>query len=114
MESFSSFKRYKASGPDNFPADLLRIIGKQTKDSEEQNTYITVYTMSFNRILSGAQTPSQWKEATIIPVPKKGDLLNPNNYRGITLLNSTYKAFVHILDTRLSTFMDTTNQFVPE
>ena len=31
--------------------------------------------------------PSDWSDAILIPIPKKGDLSHYNNWRGISLLN---------------------------
>lgn len=42
-----------------------------------------------------------WKEAIIVPLHKKGDKLQCDNYRVILLLNSAYKIFVRILLKRL-------------
>ena len=37
---------------------------------------------------SYGKIPGEWKEGIIITMPKKGDLSNCSNWRGITLLNS--------------------------
>ena len=31
--------------------------------------------------------PQEWKDALILPIPKKGDLSSCNNWRGISLLD---------------------------
>ena len=38
-----------------------------------------------NRALEEGDTPSQWSELNIIPVPKSGSLTNCDNYRGISM-----------------------------
>ena len=43
------------------------------------------------------------------PVPKKGDLTDVNNYRGITLTSIFSKIYSHILDNRLRTWADDIN-----
>jgi len=38
-----------------------------------------------------------WKDAEIVPIPKKGNLKNYQNWRGISLLDVIRKLFRHIL-----------------
>jgi hypothetical protein len=43
----------------------------------------------------------EWKESVIVPIHKKGDKTECNNYRGISLLPTTYKILSNILLSRL-------------
>jgi hypothetical protein len=45
--------------------------------------------------------PEEWKESIIVPIHKKGDKTFCNNYRGISLLPTTYKILSNILLSRL-------------
>jgi len=45
--------------------------------------------------------PQEWKESIIVPIHKKGDKTDCNNYRGISLLPATYKILSNILLSRL-------------
>jgi sorting nexin-29 len=43
----------------------------------------------------------EWKESTVVPIYKKGDKTDCNNYRGISLLSTMYKILFNILLSRL-------------
>jgi len=43
----------------------------------------------------------EWKESIIVPIHKKGDKTDCNNYRGISLSPTTYKILSNILLSRL-------------
>jgi hypothetical protein len=51
------------------------------------------------------ELPDQWNEAIIVPVHKKGDEPDSNNYRMISLLSS-YKILSNILLSKLSPYRD--------
>ena len=47
-----------------------------------------------------------WKESIIVPIYKKGDKTDCNNYRGISLLPTTYRILSNILLSRLSSYTE--------
>ena len=47
------------------------------------------------------ELPEEWKESIIVPIYKKGDKTDSNNYRGISLLPTTYKILSTVLLSRL-------------
>jgi len=46
--------------------------------------------------------PEEWRTAIVIPMNKKGDRNNPDNYRGFSLLNTGYKIYSKIIAKRLT------------
>src|SRR5699024_3165023 len=59
-----------------------------------------------NEIWKGGGFPRQWTEGLIIPIHKKGDRHEVSNYRGITLLNTSYKLYAMILHEKLCRKLD--------
>nr|XP_037869231.1 uncharacterized protein LOC119628999 [Bombyx mori] len=50
--------------------------------------------------------PEEWNTAVICPLHKKGDVLDCQNYRGISLLNTAYKIFANVLFGKLKPFVE--------
>jgi hypothetical protein len=65
------------------------------------NLIVPFLTKLFNKLYDSRQFPSAWCKSVIIPLFKKGDENNPDNYRGISLLSIVSKVFTSILNTRL-------------
>ena len=56
---------------------------------------------NFNNIYNKKCFPKQWTKRIILPIHKKGDLKEPSNYRGITLVSCFGKLFTVIINERL-------------
>ncbi len=67
----------KATGPDGISATLLRECATELAPS---------LTELFAMSLAHGKVPSEWKRANVVPVPKKNDPSEINNYRPISLL----------------------------
>jgi hypothetical protein len=52
------------------------------------------------------ELPHHWKESIIVPIHKKGDETDCSNYRGISLLLTSYKILSNILLSRLIPYAD--------
>ena len=56
----------------------------------------------FNKIFESGIFPRQWSTGVIIPTNKRGDVNEPSNYRGVTLISCFGKLFNSILNDRLN------------
>ena len=68
---------------------------------EFKNVLIPIIHKLFNRIFSSGFFPRMWSKSVIVPILKKGDVSDPNNYRGISLVSCFCKLFTSILNQRL-------------
>ena len=65
------------------------------------------YTSFFNLIFETGILPEAWLEGIIKPIyNKKGDPLQPENYRHITILSCFGKLFTAVLNRRLNKFLN--------
>ncbi|CAH8515410.1 unnamed protein product [Schistosoma haematobium] len=90
-------KSGKAAGPDNIPAEALKA---------DVETTARILHILFNKIWDEEQVPKDWKEGLLIKIPKKGGLINCDNYRGITLLSIPGKVFNRVLLNRMKDCVD--------
>ena len=58
----------------------------------------------FNVVLNSGFFPSGWTKGIIIPLHKKGETDDVNNYRGITLISCLGKLFTSIINQRIITW----------
>ena len=84
----SDIKPFKASGPDETPASLLKEIAFQIAPS---------LAMIFQASLNQCKLAADWKVAHMVPVFKNGDKSSPHNYRPISLTCLCCKILEHIV-----------------
>lgn len=96
-ESIMSLKNNKAPGEDGIPAELLKHGGEAL--------YETIHALVLE-VWRKEKIPRDWKIGIICPIFKKGDRTICSNYRGISLLNTTYKVLAHFLRQRLQVFAE--------
>jgi len=90
--ALKKLKNNKSHGTDNIPAELLKSGGDRLKQWLKH---------IFLSMWINEEIPKEWIQGIIFPLHKKGDQLECATYRGIILLNVTYKVFSNILYTRL-------------
>ena len=60
----------------------------------------------FKRMFTLCYFPDAWSIGGVIPLHKKGDKSNVDNYRGITLLSAFGKLFTRLLNNRLRSWAE--------
>ena len=75
-------KSHKSSGIDQITAELIKEGGR--------TVHYQIHKLNVS-IWNKEELPEEWKESIIVPIHKKGDKTDCNNYSGISLLPTTYK-----------------------
>jgi hypothetical protein len=52
------------------------------------------------------ELPHQWKESVVLPIQKKGDKTDCSNFRGVSLLSTSYRILSNILLSGLIPYAD--------
>jgi hypothetical protein len=84
----AKLKKYKSPGSDRIPAELIHAGGE---------ILLPAIHKLINSIWNKEELPNQWKEPIIVPIHKKGDKTDCNNYRGISLLSASYNILSNTL-----------------
>ena len=96
-KAIKNLKNGKAAGNDGIRAELIKYGGE---------TVVRELTKLCNSIWTAGRVPEEWKEGIIIPIPKKGDLRDCNNWRGITLLSIPGKVMATVMLNRMRSAID--------
>ena len=64
------------------------------------------YGSFFGRVWDEGDVPKDWESGIVMPLFKKGDRMDLDNYRGITLMDVVGKVFSGILRDRLEKFYE--------
>jgi hypothetical protein len=95
--AIAKLKKYKSPGSDQIPAELI-----QAGDELLLSLNLKLIDSVWNK----EELLDQWKESINVPIHKKGDKTDCNNYRGISLLSTSYKLLSNILLSRLVPYTD--------
>jgi len=96
-EAILAMKNWKAPGCDAITAEMLKA---------DVDTTASALHCLFLEIWQKEQAPSDWLTGLIVKIPKKGDLTNCDNWRGITLLSIPSKVFCRVILCRIRDQVD--------
>ncbi len=108
-----SMKNNKAPGPDGIPIEFYKAIFCNSEEDSNITNAQQCLEIIFNKIWNGS-FPHNWNSAAIVSIPKKGDLSDCNNYRGISLINVGLKIISKIVTDRISKYALSHNFIRPE
>jgi len=79
----------KTPGQDNINSKLYKYAPEEFK---------LMLLKFLNNIYRENYISNEWRNAVLTPIFKKGDRREPQNYRGISILNTCYKIYSRILN----------------
>jgi hypothetical protein len=95
--SIAMLEKYRSPGSDQIPAELIHAGGE-----------ILVYMIYkfINSVWNKEELPDLWKEPIILPVHKKDNKTDCNNYHGISLPSTSYKMLSNIVLSQVSPYIN--------
>ena len=96
LDLLMSLDTTKATGPDGIGPKLLYEAGRSIVPS---------LTKLLNLCFSSSKVPQMWKHANVMPLFKKGDPSELNNYRSVSLLSCTSKIMERIVFKNVFNYM---------
>ena len=103
-DAIHSLKNNKACGYDNVLNEYFIIC---------KDVLMPCLHLLFNNVFKSGYFPHAWSTGCIVPILKKGNANNTDNYRGITLVSCLGKLFTSILNKRLIDF-DAENNIISD
>ena len=97
LKAIHSLKRGKSPGFDGILGDFF---------IDAKDFMVPYLVIIYNKIYESGVYPESWCKGLIVPIHKRGDRNDPNNYRGIMLISVFAKLFSLILRNRLNTWCE--------
>ena len=104
LKLLQNLKPHKAGGPDNIKPIILKQLAIEIAP---------ILTFIFNTSLETGEVPSDWRNANVVPIYKKGSRYNASNYRPISLTCICCKILEHVIATAIMTHSDINNMLSP-
>ena len=106
IKAIKSLKNNKSCGTDLILNEFLK---------HSCNKMLPIFVKLFNIVFESGIIPELWSVGIMCPIYKnKGDVNNPDNYRGITILSCYGKLFTAVLNNRLNFYLESMNVLCEE
>src|SRR6218665_1535396 len=97
QRAIKNLKNRKAAGSDKICPEMIKYGGKEMLEQ---------LTRLYNKVWRLGRVPKEWRNGIIIPFPKKGDIRECSNWRGITLLSTPGKIMATVILNRMRDAID--------
>lgn len=104
MHAISALKNNTAPGIDEVATGVLKVCSAEVAD------YLSVL---LNKAVTAGQYPSRLKVSLVIPLFKKGDACNIENYRQVALVSAFSKVFEKVVYGKIMQFLNRFNLISP-
>ena len=104
LKIVTSLKNSKSTGLDSIDTSTLKLI---------IGDILPAVTHIINLSIANLEFPSTWKVAKIIPLLKKGDPMNPSNYRPVALLPILSKVLERVVFKQVVKYVETNGLLHP-
>jgi hypothetical protein len=95
--AINKLKKGKAPGLNGIPPEALKAMDDVSKRTIHKHV---------SDFFEGKTDHEAWRKSQCVPVPKKGDLSDPNKWRGIMLMDMCSKVFSSIMTARAFQLLD--------
>ena len=100
IASVKSIHSNRSPGPDGICIEMIK---------STLNEVLPFLNVLFNEVYESGNFPPSWCESIICPIHKSGSIMDPANFRGISLISSISKIFTNVLTFRLQTWAESNN-----
>ena len=104
LDIVKALKNSKSTGLDNLDTYIVKLVAP---------SILPALTHIINLSIREGTFPALWKKAKIIPLLKKGDALNPKNYRPVALLPIFSKIMERVVFVQLVNYLENNNLLHP-
>lgn len=92
INAIKMMKSNRASGPDEIPADIIKLI---------EEKHIGIIVDLYNTIYNTGIIPKEWLVSTFVAIPKKPNAKECSDHRTVSLMSHSLKIFLKIMHQRI-------------